>query len=98
MNLRNNKCTLVTTRYQLKPGSETVYEQISETIDDNVTQEQYDNIVNATPFFRRLGGSETVTKANTSAGHGTVLIVSESPDRSFKTVRDFKFKYIGGRK
>ena len=50
-----------------------------------------DNIVDVSPFFRRLGGSETVKKGYTTRGYRVVEIISKSPDRTKKTIRSFNF-------
>ena len=56
-----------------------------------VTPEFYMNGVDAVPFFRSLGGSETVETAPTYHGKLPVKITSVSPDGTRKTVREFFF-------
>lgn len=51
----------------------------------------YMNCVDAVPFFRRLGGSERVTKGYTIYGLIPVSISSVSPDGTEKVVREFVF-------
>ena len=56
--------------------------------------ENYFNIVDAVPFFRRLSGvqGEKVTKSYTKYGLIPVEISSLSPDRSEKVIRRFSFR------
>ena len=55
-----------------------------------VTQDQYNNIVNAKQFFINLGGVERHSKDYTYIGYIVTEINSISPDRKYKTVRSFK--------
>lgn len=60
----------------------------------NITREQYNNVVDATPFFRRLGGVETVTKAYTCIGYVPIQISSINPSKTVKIIRRFEFECI----
>lgn len=66
----------------------------TETRSTEMTIENYFNIVDAVPFFRRLSGSrgEKITKAYTKYGLIPVEIDSLSPDRTEKVIRRFTFK------
>lgn len=78
--------------YNLKPGTKTVWTENTErSHDEYITEEGYRNIVDASPFFRRLGGSETLHRTYTRAGYRVYEIISKSPDRTQKTVRTFNF-------
>lgn len=85
--------TLTTTKLEKNPNTKTTYTEVSKTVED-IDWEQYHNITNkdTLTWFRRLGGSETVTKAYTSQGYKTVRVISTSPNKQNKTVREFKFK------
>ena len=80
--------------YQKKAGTKTVWELQSAT-EEEITGEQYKNATSddTIRFFRRLGGSETVTRGYTAAGYIITKIVSISPDRQKKTVRDYTINY-----
>lgn len=56
-----------------------------------VDWEYYMNTVDATPFFRNLGGRETVRMSYTTAGYLPVFISSISPYATMKTTREFIF-------
>tara|TARA_R110002020_G_C15822763_1_gene733313 strand:+ start:49 stop:312 length:264 start_codon:yes stop_codon:yes gene_type:complete len=86
------KIQLTEERYTLKPGTKTVY-LLDETKTEELTEEHYDNYITSAPFFRRLGGSETLTRSYTSAGYRVTRIVSKSPDRETKVVRDFDINH-----
>lgn len=47
-------------------------------------------------LFRRLGGSETLTRAYTCMGYLPYRLVSTSPDKSRRTVRTFAYSYAKG--
>jgi hypothetical protein len=59
-----------------------------------ITQEQYDFITSdeTLKLFRRLGGSETVTWDETKRGYDIVKLISTSPDKDVRVVREFSFK------
>ena len=46
----------------------------------------------AAPYFRRLGGSETLTREYTKRGYLVTQIVSKSPDRQTKVIRKYTFQ------
>ena len=48
-------------------------------------------------FFRSLGGSESATWAYTEAGYKVVKLVSTSPNKQQKTIREFTFHYLDWR-
>lgn len=54
-----------------------------------VSEEQYRNYVGAVGFFRRLGGSERVTRDTRGR---IVKIVSRSPDKSIRKIATWEFK------
>lgn len=85
--------TLSTTKLEKNPNTKTTYIEVSKTV-ENIGFEQYDNITNkdTLSWFRRLGGTETATKTYTSQGYKTVRVVSTSPDKQYKTIREFEFK------
>lgn len=83
-------CKLTTIRSEKKPGTKTVYTEKERTTKD-ISREQYFNIVDAAPFFRRLGGSESIQKNYTPYGYIPVKIISKSPCRELKTERIFIF-------
>ena len=58
---------------------------------EKVTREYYCNVVDAIPFFRNLGGKETVQSSYTYNGYLPVFISSLNPSRDEKTTRYFKF-------
>ena len=55
-----------------------------------VTAEYYFNVLEAVPFFRRMG-SERVEMQYTKAGYVPTVISSISPDRETKTKRTYTF-------
>ena len=58
---------------------------------EQISTKQYDNICGAVPWFRNLGGTETVTKEATINGYRTTKIVSTSPNEKQRTIYEFTF-------
>ena len=58
-----------------------------------LSEEHYKNMISddTCKFFRRLGGSETITRSYTYYGYLPVESISCNPDRSIRKVRVFKF-------
>jgi len=85
--------TLRTTKQVKKAGFKNAYEVESEET-KTISLDQYKKITDAetVKLFRRLGGSEYVTKNYTSLGFIPVKIISTSPDREEKTIREFSFE------
>ena len=54
-----------------------------------VTRDFWNKFVDAAPFFRRLGGSETVYMGYTALGYKPVRVVSINPDRTLKAIHTF---------
>ena len=74
--------------------TETTIENGVKTIETKtIDKTQYNNITNTETlkWFRRLGGSETATKSYTSRGYNVVKLISKSPDKSIKVIREFNF-------
>ena len=64
-----------------------------------ISEREYNNITSkeTLKWFRRLGGSETAQKSYTCYGYKTYKLISRSPDRTQKTVREFSFHSLGYR-
>lgn len=73
---------------QVKAGSR--WKTTEESIEE-ASRENYFNIVDAIPFFRNIGGRETVTKSYTKHGYIPVAIKSTSPGKTERTIREFSF-------
>ena len=86
---------LTTTRFERKPNTKTVFIETEKEIAE-ITEQQYKNIVESSPFFRRIGGSETLRKSYTSDGYKVTTIISTSPDRQNRTVREFNIYHTKG--
>lgn len=75
-----------------KPGTKTAW-VTNQTEVREITEAQYNNTVDACPFFRRMGGSETLTREYTSWGYKVTKIISTRPDRNARSIFKFSFKY-----
>lgn len=84
--------TMTKKNYVLKSGTKTVFVE-TKTETTTITEKEYNNIVEAAPFFRRLGGSETLRKSYTCAGYLVTKVTSKNPNRDEMTTRDFDFEY-----
>ena len=83
------------TEYIKNPDTKTTYIQVESEVSE-VNEKQYFLTVNdnTIKYFRRLGGKETVQRGYTCAGYKVVKLVSTSPDKETKIVREYKFKDI----
>ena len=75
-----------------KPGTKTAW-QTDQTEVMEITETQYNSTIDACPFFRRMGGSERLTREYTSWGYKVTQIISTRPDREARSIFRFTFKY-----
>jgi len=85
--------TLTETRYKKNPNTKTTYIVESEEVKE-ITEKQHFNYFDSVKFFRRLGGKETITNSYTCNGYKGTKLISTSPDKETKVVREFNFKSI----
>ena len=87
------KITLTQTKLVKNPNTKTTYLVDSiETSEVTEREHQLATCDDTVKWFRRLGGSESVQRAYTCRGYVVVKVVSTSPDRQNKTIREYKFK------
>lgn len=81
------------TKLEKKAGTKNAYKEVSKEVTE-VTEQEHELSTNedTIKWFRRLGGSENVTRGYTYAGYVVVKLISTSPDRERKTIREYKFK------
>ena len=84
---------LTTDWKEKKQGTKTVY-VTTQKVTNEITEQEYRNIVDSASFFRRLGGSVTQERAYTCNGYKVVKDTATSPDKRTKTVRTFDFKWV----
>lgn len=84
------KITETKTVYTKKAGTKTVW-VADKTETKEVDGEYCRRVEESAPFFRRLGGSETIERGYTYQGYRMVRNVSTSPDRQTRTVRAYEF-------
>ena len=84
---RNYKITLKEESYE-KQGNRWV---LVDSFTQEIPFEYYLNAVDASPFFKGLGGKESISKSYTVAGYIPVEIRSTSPDGMQKTIRKYDF-------
>jgi hypothetical protein len=85
---------LITKNFQKKEGTKNTWTLIEQT-EKVINHNEYNKIIEAIPFFRKLGGTETQKKGNTSIGNICIKLTSKNPGNSVKVVREFKgfYKY-----
>ena len=66
--------------------------ELVDSTTEEVSFEEYMNVISAGPFFKNLGGSERITKSYSKLGLVPVEVTSISPDRTQKSVWKFKIK------
>ena len=84
------KAQLTTIKYELKAGTKAAYAEVSREVQD-IGEEHYNNLVDSAPFFRRLGGSETLQRCYTQYGYKVYKMISKSPCKQMKTIRELDF-------
>jgi hypothetical protein len=84
--------TLKITKLVKKKSTKTVY-NVESIETKQIDWEHYKKIVDpkTSQFMRILGGSESVTKSYTCRGYNVVKVVSTSPDKENRTIREFEF-------
>lgn len=87
--MKNEDFAILTLETQEKQGSrwittETKTKTISKSFYNNITDEK------AIRFFRNLGGIETVQRNYTKMGYLPVRILSTSPNRETRIIRNFE--------
>lgn len=92
--IMNLEIILKSTKLIKNPNTKTTYltEEFKREV---ITEKQYSNITSddTIKFFRRLGGTESVTRGYTCAGYKIVRVISTSPDKQRKTIYEFEFNY-----
>lgn len=70
--------------------------QTVESVNERITEDQYRHITSydTCAWFRRLGSSQHVTRAYTSAGYLPVRVSSTSPDKRERYVYEFDIDTI----
>jgi aspartyl aminopeptidase len=83
-----NYANLTKTSYIKKEGTKTVWIETGKTTEE-ISENHYNNFINAAPSFRRMGGSETLQRTYTKNGYKVVKLISTSPDKMTKHVYTF---------
>lgn len=80
-----------TTKQHKKEGTKTVF-KTEETKKELITESQFNMTTSkdTLSWFRRLGGSETLECAYTSNGYVPIKMTSTSPNKEYRSVREFK--------
>jgi hypothetical protein len=88
------KIELTKVDYVRKPGTKTAWLETERVVEDCTEREHRLATSDDTlKWFRRLGASESVTRAYTCAGYVPVRVVSTSPDKTMRTIREYKFTW-----
>lgn len=91
----NTIIVLTQTEYIKNPDTKTTYIQVSKEVKEVNEKEHYLTVnENTVKYFRRLGSSESVTRNYTTSGYKVTKLVSTSPDKETKIVREYEFKNI----
>lgn len=83
--------TLTETRLTKNPDTKTTYIQVEKETKE-VTEREHYLYFDSVKWFRRLGGSESITNSYTCSGYVGTKLVSTSPDKQTKVIREFNFK------
>lgn len=83
---------IIRTTTKMTPKGKTTWN--IETVEKKIcTKREYNNATSDDTIkcFRRLGGTETVSREYTSQGYKIVKIVSTSPNKQNRTIREYEF-------
>ena len=81
----------MTREYQRKKaGTKTVWETYK-TEGRDISEQEHKNMVEAAPWFRRLGGSESLQRSYTRRGYKVVRLISTRPDKEERRIFHFDF-------
>lgn len=83
--------TLTQTTYIKDPNTKTTYVEVEKDTKE-IFENEYKLYFDSVSFYRRLGGKETITKSYTCNGYKGTKLISTSPDRQTKIVREFEFR------
>ena len=87
-----NKIILTETRLIKNPNTKTTYIVESKEVTEVTGRQHYlDTNDDTVKWFRRLGGSESVQRSYTKQGYLVTKLVSTSPDKQNKVIREYKF-------
>jgi hypothetical protein len=86
---------LHTQNFELKPNRKTAYQLTSEET-KQIDELTYSRIVDSAKFFNRIGSCRQ-TKGYTCYGYKVIKDIATSPDKQYKTIRSFEFKYINNK-
>ena len=86
--------TQTKTKLYKDPDTKTTYIEESKEV-ERISEKEYNRIVSddTCKWYRRLGGSEHKTMAYTDNGYKCIQLISKSPDRKKKIIREFSIKY-----
>jgi hypothetical protein len=87
----NTTITLTETSYIKNPDTKTTYIEVEKEVKE-VTEREHYLYFDSVKWFRRLGGSKSITKSYTCNGYVGTKLISTSPDKQIKVVREFNFK------
>jgi hypothetical protein len=83
--------TIILKNTSLTRKSKTTW-NVEKTDFSEISVDVYNSICDSCKFMRRLRGTETVLKNYTCRGYRVVKIVSTSPCKSMRTIREFQFQ------
>lgn len=87
--------TQTQTTFIKNPETKTTYIKAGKETKDINEREYFLTVTDATiKYFRRLGGKETVKRSYTNVGYKVTKLISTSPDKTEKIIREFIFKTI----
>ena len=85
--------TQTKTELKRNPNTKTTYTIVSKET-ETITEKQHHLCTcnDTVKWFKRLGGKETVQRNYTNRGYKVVKLISTSPDKETKIVREFSFE------
>ena len=85
--------TMTKKRLERNPSTKTTFNLLEE-VSEVIPREYYERLTSehTLGWFRAMGGTETAQRSYTCRGYNITRLISTSPDKQIKVIREFKFE------
>ena len=85
--------TMTKKRLERNPSTKTTFNLLEE-VTEVIPREYYENLTKPATlkWFRAMGGTETAQRSYTCRGYNITRLISTSPYKQIKVIREFKFE------
>lgn len=85
--------TMTKKQLEKNPSTKTTFNLLEE-VTEVITRERYEMLTSEKTlgWFRACGGTETAQRSYTCRGYNITRLISTSPNKQIKVIREFKFE------